>query len=87
MQTKVIKLIGPTEDDLEKIRAAGACVDRGLLVAFPTETVYGIACRAETSSIAKLDAVKQRSREKRYTLHIAAKDDAADYVPNIPPMG
>lgn len=46
METEIIKIHpgeGPvSEEDEEKLRAAGAILQRGGLVAFPTETVYGL---------------------------------------------
>ena len=63
-------------------RAANKILDGGL-VAFPTETVYGIACRVEESSLAKLDAAKGRPGDKRYSLHIAGTDSIADYIPRL----
>jgi len=40
-------------------------VDEGGLVAFPTETVYGIACRAEGRCLERLDQIKGRGADKR----------------------
>jgi len=81
MQTKVIKLAG--EADIAKIKQAAAVVDSGGLVAFPTETVYGIACRVKTDSLIKLGNLKGREPGKRYTLHIGQKSEAGNYVPTI----
>jgi protein-tyrosine phosphatase len=58
-------------------------VDAGKLVAFPTETVYGIACRVDARSLAKLGELKGRGPEKAYTLHIGQKSDVEKYVPTI----
>lgn len=83
MMTEVVKL--SAEDvEIEKITAAAKVLDRGGLVAFPTETVYGIGCRAEPASIARLNEVKARSEGKRYTLHIACRETLNGYVPAIP---
>jgi tRNA threonylcarbamoyl adenosine modification protein (Sua5/YciO/YrdC/YwlC family) len=82
MQTKVVKL-DAIKIDLAKIKEAAALVDAGGLLAFPTETVYGIACRVETTSLAKLDDIKGRGPEKHYTLHIGEKNDIKKYVPTI----
>jgi L-threonylcarbamoyladenylate synthase len=82
MQTKVIK-IDSGRPDVEKIKEAARLLDSGELVAFPTETVYGIGCRAQAGSLARLDQVKQRSGEKHYTLHIGRKEDVRKYVPRI----
>jgi len=82
MQTKVIKL-DASRVDSERIKEAASLVDGGALVAFPTETVYGIACRVEPDSLNRLDSLKVRGQDKYYTLHIGAKDDVEKYVPSI----
>ena len=82
MQTKVIKL-DPDKADIAKIKEAAALVDGGGLVAFPTESVYGIACCARNDSIIKLNNLKVRDSDKYYTLHIGHKNDVKKYVPTI----
>lgn len=82
MQTKIVKL-DPAKIDAVKIKEAAQVIDGGGLVAFPTETVYGIACRVETDSLAKLDNIKGRGTDKHYTLHIGRKADVEKYVPAI----
>ena len=76
MQTKVIKL-DTSKIDTGKIREAADLVDAGGLAAFPTETVYGIACRARKDSLNKLDDIKRREHNKRYALHIGEKSDVS----------
>ena len=82
MKTKVIKL-DAAKVDSSKINEAAAIIDSGGLVAFPTETVYGIGCRVKSDSLAKLDDVKGRSADKYYTLHIGRKSDVEKYVPTV----
>ncbi len=82
METIVIKL-DPDSADKAKIKEAAALVDSGGLVAFPTESVYGIACRAQNDSIIKLNNLKGRDSNKYYTLHIGHKNDVKKYVPTI----
>ncbi|MHC4396998.1 MAG: L-threonylcarbamoyladenylate synthase [Planctomycetota bacterium] len=82
MQTKVVKL-DATEPDTVKIKEAAGLVDAGGLVAFPTETVYGIACRVRAESLDKLNHLKNRAPDKYYTLHISRKTDLEKYVPAI----
>lgn len=82
MMTKAVEL-DVTRIDSEKIKEAAALIDAGGLVAFPTETVYGIACRIRRDSLAKLDNLKGRDSDKHYTLHIGHKDDVNKYVPTI----
>jgi len=82
MKTRVLKL-DPKNPDLTQVEEAAGVVDAGGLVAFPTETVYGLACRATHDSIARLDKTKQRALQKYYTLHIGRKRDVEKYVPSI----
>lgn len=82
MQTKVLK-VNTDKPDSSAITKAVELLDAGGLVAFPTETVYGIGCRAETESLTKLDKVKERKNQKRYTVHIGKKDDVKNFVPEI----
>ena len=82
MQTKLVKL-DVIKVDAEKIKEAASVVDAGGLVAFPTETVYGIACRTREDSFAKIDNLKGRDPAKSYTLHIGQKSEVSKYVPRI----
>ena len=82
METKVIKL-DAAKVDSSKINEAAAVIDSGGLVAFPTETVYGIGCRVKSDSLTRLDDVKGRSADKYYTLHIGRKGDVEKYVPAV----
>jgi len=82
MQTKVIKLQADNIDSA-KVKEAAALVDAGGLVAFPTETVYGIACRVKADSLTKLDNLKGRDHKKHYTLHIGEKNIVKKYLPTI----
>ena len=81
MNTKFIKL-DAGKPNLEVIKQAAGLVDAGGLVVFPTETVYGVACRASHEAIKRLSEAKGRTPEKYYTLHIGQKSDLKKYVPN-----
>jgi protein-tyrosine phosphatase len=80
VDTKVIKL-DPGNLDAAAIKEAAAAIDAGALVAFPTETVYGIGCRVSSETLARLNQIKGRPAEKYYTLHIAKSGDIYRYVP------
>jgi L-threonylcarbamoyladenylate synthase len=86
MNTRVINL-DANKPNLKDIKEAAKAIDNGGLVAFPTETVYGIACRVAAEPLTKLDALKERTAEKHYTLHIGPKLDVYKYVPTISPIG
>ena len=92
MQTKIIK-IDNENINLAGIQEAASLIDAGGLVAFPTETVYGIACRVKTDSLTKLNNLKGRGADgsatggsatgKYYTLHIGDAADVKRYIPTI----
>lgn len=82
MQTKVVKL-DSEKPDLAVIKQASELIAAGGLVAIPTETVYGIACRVETGSLDRLNKLKGRSPEKYYSLHLYPKEEIKKYVPTI----
>ena len=57
MKTKIVTTDSQNPEP-ELINEAALIVRDGGLVGFPTETVYGIACRAHRESLARLDAIK-----------------------------
>jgi L-threonylcarbamoyladenylate synthase len=81
MTAKIITVRGQP-GDLDRIREAASVIDAGGLVAFPTETVYGIACRAKQDSLSRLTEVKGRDADKHYTLHIGQVEQYRRYVPH-----
>lgn len=83
MDTKVYKL-NADKPELLIIKKAAKILQNGGLVVFPTETVYGIACRAESAALENLDQAKNRPSDKRYSLVIADKHDIDTYIPHIP---
>lgn len=71
MRTRVLK-VDPNHPDPALIKEAAALLRRGGLVAFPTETVYGLGANLEDpQAIQELYQVKKRPFEKRVTLHIS----------------
>jgi len=82
VETKVIKLDAGNVD-AAAIKNAANVIDAGGLVAFPTETVYGIGCRVSNETLARLNQLKDRPADKYYTLHIANSVDVLRYVPAL----
>ena len=61
----------------EAIAAAGAALRRGALVAFPTETVYGLGADAsDARAVAAIFAAKGRPRFNPLIVHVADVDCA-----------
>lgn len=68
-------------------RAAQALAERQV-VAFPTETVYGLAaCARHDAAVDRLVEVKGCKEGRPLTLAIKSADDVLDYVPDITPLG
>ncbi len=60
----------------------------GKLVAFPTETVYGVAANAAIpESVARLRELKGVTRPKPFTVHVARRTDVERYVPHLSAVG
>ncbi len=83
MQT--IRMDMREKTDPEMIRKAGEILQRGGLVAFPTETVYGLGGNAlDEASSAKIYAAKGRPSDNPLIVHIARLEDLALLVTDIP---
>ncbi len=69
------------------IAQAAQVLRGGGLVAFPTETVYGLgADAANPAAIERLNRVKGRPPDKPYSLHIHAPDQVRAFVASVPPL-
>lgn len=74
----------PTQS-AEHLRAAAEALDRGELVALPTETVYGLAARADRAdAVAALRTFKDRPAGA-FAIHLAAPGDVGGFVDGLPP--
>ncbi len=84
METEVIQvsLKEPAQDILEK---AGTIIKEGGLVAFPTETVYGLGGNAfNPASSKKIYAAKGRPSDNPLIVHIAKIEDLEKVCRDIP---
>ena len=74
-----------SESDREKIRAAAEVLREGGLVAFPTETVYGLGGDARRSDVsARIYAAKGRPSDNPLIVHISAMEELAPLVSEFP---
>ena len=86
METKVVKVLPVKQHSLE-IEAAGQIIRKGGLVAFPTETVYGLGGDAlNADSSRKIYAAKGRPSDNPLIVHICRMEDLAPIVEEIPDM-
>ena len=79
-----IKSMPPSVDPAEIAHAAGL-LREGKLVAFPTETVYGLGANAlDAEAVARIYAVKRRPAASPLIVHIAAIEMAKKLVKSWP---
>ena len=82
----IVKKIDKNNIDADIIQEAGDILRRGGLVAFPTETVYGLGANAlEEKAAKKTYAAKGRPSDNPLIVHIADYEDLRRIAVNIPP--
>jgi len=85
MVTKVLK-VDPKSPDPRIFEEAARILERGGLVVFPTETVYGIAANLlNRDAVERLKVLKSRDETKQFSIHIGAKSDVEKYAVQILP--
>ena len=85
MKTKVVKMLENNLNE-EAIEEAAEVIKNGGLVAFPTETVYGLGANAlNPQSVKKIFEAKGRPQDNPLIVHIADYDlqGYAKEVPDI----
>ena len=84
METKLVK-IDPVQIDEEKLKEAAELIRRGELVAFPTETVYGLGADAlHPEASKKIYAAKGRPSDNPLIVHIC-KFEELEYIAKTVP--
>ncbi len=74
-QTKILK-VDPQQPEIDKIRQAADFIKSGGLVAFPTETVYGLGADAlNTKAILDLFTAKKRPLDNPSIVHVENFED------------
>ncbi|MEM4555113.1 MAG: Sua5/YciO/YrdC/YwlC family protein, partial [Candidatus Anstonellaceae archaeon] len=75
MRTKIFK-ISKNNPDMKLLGQAAAIIRKGGIVAFPTETVYGLGADAlNPSAVKKIFQAKRRPSDDPLIVHIASKKD------------
>lgn len=79
--------INPKHPEPLKIKMAASVIRSGGLVAFPTETVYGLGAVAlDATAAGKIFKVKRRPFTDPLIVHIAARDDYFSLVDEVSPI-
>ncbi len=69
----------------DTVQSAAAALKAGSLVAFPTETVYGLGADAENAeAVARIYEVKGRPHDHPLIVHIASIDGLNDWAGDLP---
>ncbi len=85
MRTRIISWDKTEGYRPEDLRDAAKIIRDGGLVAFPTETVYGLGCDGKNAkAAAKVYAAKGRPSDNPLILHIADREDLDGLVKEIP---
>jgi protein-tyrosine phosphatase len=83
MVTEVVT-VDPGGGSAEAVGKALDVLEQGGLVAFPTETVYGLGGRTDRAkALDQLRSVKGRSSDKALTVHLGTSEEAGRFVPNM----
>jgi len=78
-------ILNAAADPERSLSAAAEIIRAGGLVAFPTETVYGLgALGLEPAALERIFAAKERPRADPLILHVADAADAASLVRELP---
>lgn len=86
MNTK-IEVVNPKQIDRAVMKEAGRLIAEGALVAFPTETVYGLGADAlNPEAAAKIYAAKGRPSDNPLIVHIAEIADLERLAREVPPQ-
>lgn len=84
MDTKVV-YIDEHNIDIASIREGGKIIREGGLVAFPTETVYGLGANAlDEAAVKKIFIAKGRPQDNPLIVHVADFDSIKPLVMDIP---
>jgi len=69
----------------QTVQTAAAALKKGALVAFPTETVYGLGADATNAeAVARIYQVKGRPADHPLIVHVGDMQDIADWSDDIP---
>ena len=84
----VVYKVNPLRPERSVIQAAAKVIRMGGIVAFPTETVYGLGANAlDPEAVKKVYEVKRRPADNPTIVHVADKMEARRLAAEIPEKG
>lgn len=86
MKNTLVLKVNPRKPEIEKVRVAAEFIKEGGLVAFPTETVYGLGADALNSkAILALFKAKKRPLDNPPIVHVENINDVYKLATQVPP--
>ena len=80
--------VDPTQPDPAVLAEAATLIQAGRLVAFPTETVYGLGANAlDADAVARIFAAKERPAYDPVIVHVADAAELTDLTAALPDLG
>jgi L-threonylcarbamoyladenylate synthase len=77
--------VDPERPQIDAIRIAADVIRKGGLVAFPTETVYGLGANAlDSNAVASIFRAKERPSDNPVIVHIAKRKDMRRLAKTVP---
>src|SRR5919201_33795 len=87
MAVEVLR-VDPSAPEGDAIARAAAVLRGGGLVAFPTETVYGLGANAlDAAAVLRIFAAKGRPANNPLIVHVAGVEEARSLVPDVVTAG
>ena len=85
MKTRVLKIVDLQQDE-NSILEASELIKSGEVVAFPTETVYGLGANAlDPRAVEKIFRAKGRPGDNPLIVHVSKTQDVDKLVKELPP--
>ncbi len=86
LDTKLVS-VDPLNPSLREMQLAANLIRQGEVIAFPTETVYGLGADAtNTFAVRKIFEAKNRPQDNPIIVHVASIDQAQKCVTEFPPL-
>jgi L-threonylcarbamoyladenylate synthase len=87
MTTTLYLPVSPDDDQAHAIATAAQILCSGGLVAFPTETVYGLGADARNqAAVARIYTAKQRPWSDPLIVHVGSRQQVIEVAKSIPPL-
>src|SRR5699024_1972763 len=85
MMTKLWTIDQSNKHNSKSLKEAAEALRQGELVAFPTETVYGLGADAtQETAVKEIFRAKGRPQDNPLIIHVASKAQLYEYVENVP---